>query len=110
MTSRIIAGDCLEQMRAMEPNSVDAIVCDPPYALTDKRDYRRASPSPKQRASVEANGGFMGCAWAIAERRIAYWERVAARYHRLLAHRAAQPPERKAAPVDPSQLALFGAA
>jgi site-specific DNA-methyltransferase (adenine-specific) len=47
---------------------------------------------------------------AIAERRLAYWERVAARYHRLLAHRAAHPPERKAAIVDPSQLALFGAA
>jgi hypothetical protein len=47
---------------------------------------------------------------AIAERRVKYWERVAARYHRLLQYKAEHPPERKAAPVDPSQLALFGVA
>jgi DNA modification methylase len=33
MTTRIITGDCREVMAAMEPNSVDAIVCDPPYGL-----------------------------------------------------------------------------
>lgn len=26
-------GDCLEVMRGMEPNSIDAIVTDPPYGL-----------------------------------------------------------------------------
>jgi len=31
MSSEIIWGDCVEKMREMEPNSVDAIVCDPPY-------------------------------------------------------------------------------
>ena len=29
----IICGDCLEVMRGMEPNSIDAIVTDPPYGL-----------------------------------------------------------------------------
>ena len=29
----IICGDCLDVMRGMEPNSVDAIVTDPPYGL-----------------------------------------------------------------------------
>jgi len=29
----IIHGDCLEEMRKMEDNSIDFIVCDPPYAL-----------------------------------------------------------------------------
>ena len=33
-------GDCLDVLAAMEPDSVDAIVCDPPYGL-----------------------GFMGRAW-----------------------------------------------
>jgi DNA modification methylase len=33
MQRQVIQGDCLEVMRAMEPNSVDAIVCDPPYGL-----------------------------------------------------------------------------
>ena len=40
MAWRVIEGDCLEAMAAMEPCSVDAIVCDPPYGL-----------------------GFMGKAW-----------------------------------------------
>ncbi len=29
-------GDCLDVMRAMDANSVDTIVCDPPYALTNR--------------------------------------------------------------------------
>jgi hypothetical protein len=29
----ILAGDCREQMRALADNSIDAIVCDPPYEL-----------------------------------------------------------------------------
>ena len=29
----IIRGDCIEQMKTMEDNSVDAIVTDPPYGL-----------------------------------------------------------------------------
>lgn len=33
MTTRILVGDCRDLMAAMEPNSVDAIVCDPPYGL-----------------------------------------------------------------------------
>ena len=31
--NEIIFGDCLEVMRGMEPNSVDAVVTDPPYGL-----------------------------------------------------------------------------
>jgi DNA modification methylase len=30
----ILHGDCLDLMAEMEPNSVDAIVCDPPYELS----------------------------------------------------------------------------
>jgi site-specific DNA-methyltransferase (adenine-specific) len=33
MSYQIICGDCLDVMRGMEPNSVDAIVTDPPYGL-----------------------------------------------------------------------------
>jgi DNA modification methylase len=33
MAVRIIVGDCREKMAEMEPASVDAIVCDPPYGL-----------------------------------------------------------------------------
>ncbi len=33
MTARIIEGDCLEAMRRMEAESVDALVCDPPAGI-----------------------------------------------------------------------------
>lgn len=33
MVSEILTGDCVEVMAGMEPNSVDAVVCDPPYGL-----------------------------------------------------------------------------
>lgn len=32
-TWRLIEGDCIEQMAALEEGSVDAVVCDPPYGL-----------------------------------------------------------------------------
>lgn len=35
-TTRLLLGDCLEVMATMEANSVDAIICDPPYALTNR--------------------------------------------------------------------------
>ena len=30
---KLILGDCLEEMKKMEPNSIDSAVCDPPYGL-----------------------------------------------------------------------------
>jgi len=33
MSTSILTGDCVEVMAAMAPNSVDAVVCDPPYEL-----------------------------------------------------------------------------
>ena len=33
MSTSILTGDCVEVMAGMEPNSVDAVVCDPPYGL-----------------------------------------------------------------------------
>tara|TARA_R110002110_G_scaffold200927_1_gene411673 strand:+ start:6022 stop:7248 length:1227 start_codon:yes stop_codon:yes gene_type:complete len=62
MAWRVIDGDCLEAMAAMEPCSVDAIVCDPPYGL---------SPDGKARTwdditDGRTRGGFMGKAWDAA--------------------------------------------
>ena len=34
MSWDVVCGDCLDAMRGMEPNSVDAIVTDPPYGLS----------------------------------------------------------------------------
>ncbi len=51
----ILKGDCIEVMKAMKPNSVDAVVCDPPYGLE-----------------------FMGKEWdKLIDKRPAYNERIA---------------------------------
>lgn len=40
MTNKIYTGDCLETMRLMEDNSVDAIVTDPPYGINYQSVWR----------------------------------------------------------------------
>lgn len=58
MAYSIIAGDCLDAMRGMASDSVDAIVTDPPYGLTQKRPGGR---SPATEGAVMR--GFMGLQW-----------------------------------------------
>jgi DNA methylase len=60
-------GDCLEVLAGMEPESVDAVVCDPPYDLTagkkggtGEKSLNTASPAGRARIST---GGFMGKDW-----------------------------------------------
>jgi len=61
----IICGDCLAEMAKMEPNSVDAIVTDPPYALTSAS--RNGSPRQNNpntpHGRTRLGGGFMGKTW-----------------------------------------------
>lgn len=62
----IIVGDCLEVMRTLEANSVDAIVTDPPYHLTTGKKGGTGPASinvnsPAGRARIGT--GFMGKAW-----------------------------------------------
>ena len=62
----IHVGDCVEVMAGMEPDSVDAIVTDPPYDLTagKKGGSGPASvnlDSPYGRARITT--GFMGKSW-----------------------------------------------
>lgn len=59
-------GDCLEVMRTMPDNSIDAIVTDPPYGLTNNGGGPSASgsntPAGRSKAGA-ARGGFMGHKW-----------------------------------------------
>lgn len=58
----LYVGDCREVVpAAVEPESIDSIVTDPPYDLVsgDRRSPRRASPNP----AVRCGGGFMGMGW-----------------------------------------------
>lgn len=47
-------GDCLEKMKEIEDRSVDLILCDPPYELTNAKSTKDAKKTGK---------GFMGKAW-----------------------------------------------
>ena len=63
-------GDCRQRMAEMPDNSVDSIVCDPPYHLTsivDRFGKEGAAPSkvPEGGSGVyaRASRGFMGQTW-----------------------------------------------
>ena len=60
-------GDCIETMNAMPPESVDAIVCDPPYGLSNTTPAQVADTITKwaggDRGHVPTGRGFMGKAW-----------------------------------------------
>jgi len=61
-------GDCLEIMEALAENSIDAVICDPPYHLqsitkrfakTGRTDKTRTTSGPHQRTA----NGFMNHQW-----------------------------------------------
>jgi DNA modification methylase len=60
------AGDCLDVLKAMPENSIDAVVTDPPYHLTNNSNGTR-SPYPGQYTPIgkpkQPKGGFMGKQW-----------------------------------------------
>ena len=47
---RVICGDALEVLRGMEPESVDAIVTDPPYAISVKGSVHHGQPGSGSRS------------------------------------------------------------
>ena len=59
------AGDCIDVMKTLADNSIDSIVTDPPYHLTNNTGSR--SPNPGQYTPIgkpkEPRGGFMGKQW-----------------------------------------------
>ena len=62
VSGEIRLGDCIEQMRLMDPCSIDAIVTDPPYGLVSGKtqtfdDIKEGAPQ---------KGGFMGKKWDAA--------------------------------------------
>jgi DNA modification methylase len=68
MSVRILIRDCREKLRELPDNSVDSVVCDPPYHLTSivKRfGAENAAPAKvgKTGAYARASKGFMGQQW-----------------------------------------------
>ena len=75
----IIHGDCLEELKKLEDNSIDAVVCDPPYGLSNTKPQQVADVLKAwvtgDTVSVPAkNGGFMGADWDSFVPPPAVWE------------------------------------
>ena len=64
----IIHGDCLEELKKLEDNSVDAVICDPPYGLSNTKptqvaDVLAAWVTGDTEKVPAKRGGFMGADW-----------------------------------------------
>lgn len=65
MTVRILQGDCREAMKTLAEESVDSIVTDPPYHLTNNGGgpAKGLNNAYTRSRAGAASGGFMGMAW-----------------------------------------------
>jgi len=58
-------GDCIDVMASLPDNSIDSVVCDPPYHLTSivKRFGKEGSAPAKEGVFGRGSKGFMGKSW-----------------------------------------------
>ena len=75
----IIHGDCLEELKKLDDNSIDAVVCDPPYGLSNTKPAQVADVlkawATGDTVSVPAKkGGFMNASWDSFVPPPAVWE------------------------------------
>ena len=60
----VTVGDCVDVMARMGAESVDAVVCDPPYGLSREPDIEEVLRHWLAREDyVHRGGGFMGKTW-----------------------------------------------
>lgn len=75
----IIHGDCLEELKNLDDNSVDAVICDPPYGLSNTKpaqvaDVLAAWVTGDTERVPAKRGGFMGKDWDSFVPPPAVWE------------------------------------
>ena len=75
----IIHGDCLEELKKLDDNSVDAVVCDPPYGLSNTKpqqvaDVLKAWVTGDAEAVPTTKVGFMNASWDSFVPPPAVWE------------------------------------
>lgn len=75
----LYGGDCREVLATLQEASVDSIVCDPPYALTQASrggSVRTNNPETPFGRTTLADKGFMGKQWDTGEAAFAveFWE------------------------------------
>ena len=76
---KLYHGDCLEELKKLEDNSVDAVITDPPYGLSNTKPQQVADVLKAwvtgDTVSVPAKrGGFMGADWDSFVPPPAVWE------------------------------------
>ena len=76
---KIIHGDCLEELKRLDDNSVDAVVTDPPYGLSNTKPVQVAEilgrwVNGDTNHVPEKRGGFMGADWDSFVPPPAVWE------------------------------------
>lgn len=74
-------GDCRDVIKAMPDNSIDSIVCDPPYALVSiQKRFGAEGAKPTKDGDVysRSSAGFMGKQWDTGETAFAetFWREV----------------------------------
>ena len=79
MSTTIIHGDCLEELKKLDDNSVDAVVTDPPYGLSNTKpsqvaDVLKAWVTGDTVSVPDKRGGFMGKDWDSFVPPPAVWE------------------------------------
>ena len=76
---KIVHGDCLEELKKLEDNSIDAVVTDPPYGLSNTKpaqvaDVLKAWVTGDTVSVPAKRGGFMGKDWDSFVPPPAVWE------------------------------------
>ena len=79
MTINVFNADCLEWLRQQPDNSIDAVICDPPYGLSNTKpaqvaDVLAAWVTGDTEAVPAKRGGFMGKDWDSFVPPPAVWE------------------------------------
>lgn len=70
--NQVLHGDCLEVLKTLPDNSIDAIVSDPPYGLGTKQPTREDIIRYLQGNRLDTGGDFMGKDWEIPP--VSVWE------------------------------------
>lgn len=73
--------DCREVLKGLDDNSIDSVVCDPPYALVSiQKRFGKDGSAPTKDGDVYArsSAGFMGKQWDTGETAFAveFWQQV----------------------------------
>ena len=73
---RILNGNCLDLMKTLEDNSVDSIVTDPPYGLSEQPDIMKVLECWMRSEDYRQGKGFMGKEWDSFVPGPAIWREV----------------------------------